>query len=624
LKQPLREDAGKQFDSRTYDRIIDEVWPEQRSVDKKAQAREDAKNEIRNMISTAAVADAEFTNTHPEAIVSSDIFSLQINKRGELELVYMAKGSKDMLKKFGLSPGHQEHSEGEAMRGAPIMISKTMGGHLISAIAIIVHSEITPKSLIDIRPLDHVGGDALNATIFVAYCGSEIHEEVLYHTMFADVVFPKSQRWTEACKALQRAGNIKVARQPEPPTSASDLSASSQASVPSRSSLEQSSVFQNGSEAQQSSQQDIHNASAAEMDALMHVDIGSGNPVQFNVEFDEWINVQCFDGDMPQVKATMNKEAMKAHGLKTLRSIAIARGIRIVKWAAGCSMLFSPNDLAVCFKLFRHLFKTVTFESCSIENAAAWPVGVRVHHTHFDSLNIPPASKKAYWKLIANLPWIVDKVFTMKTIQDGWRLGGFFPKVDPLWILSKFSGWHDPEIMNDEQREQVLGAHSKFVVIARKCGRTPDHEMEAELSFLQPVFSISHALEEMGYHRARCECWTKKGYFKDREAALQRRLQNEPALKRTKLAAAPATNRPEALLRHILDPSWTVKEATIDDIKAQLNLRKISYRPSSAKQVLKSAWFEHDVTRPPLGFMALFPATLQTLQQATAAAAAVS
>ena len=89
-------------------------------------------------------------------------------------------------------------------------------------------------------------------------------------------------------------------------------------------------------------------------------------------------------------------------------------------------MLFSPNDLAKCFKLFKHLFNTVTFESCSVENAEAWPVGVTVHHTHFD---ISPASKKAYWKLLVNLPWIVDKGFVMKTIQDGWRLSGFFPKV---------------------------------------------------------------------------------------------------------------------------------------------------------------------------------------------------
>jgi hypothetical protein len=627
LKKPSHDDAGTQFDFRTYDRIIDEVWPEQRSVDKKAQAREDAKNEIRNMISTAAVAEAEFANTNPEAIVSSDIFSIQINKRGEVELVYMAKGSKDLLKKFGLSPGHEEHSEGEAMRGAPIMISKTMGGHLISAIAIIVDSEITPKSLIDIRPLDHVGGDALDATIFVAYCGSEIHEEVLYHTMFKDVVFPKSQRWIEACKALRRAGNIKVAQQPEPPTSASDLSPSSQASVRSRSSINPIVVADD--EVSQQSLQEGHIAVHADMDAIMQVDIGVSaltydNHVQFNIEFEEWINVQCFDGDMPQVKATMNKEAMKAHGLKTLRSIALARGIRIVKWAAGCSMLFSPNDLSACFKLFRHLFKTVTFESCSVENADAWPVGVRVHHAFFNSLNIPPASKKAYWKLLANLPWIVDKVFVMKTIQDGWRLGGFFPKVDPLWILSKYSGWHDAEIMNDEQRDLVLKAHSKFVVIARKCGRVPDHEMEAELPFLQPVFSISHALEEMGYHRARCECWTKKDYFRDREAALQRRLQIEPGMKRTKLAAAPAPDRPAAILRHFLDPSWAVKEATIDDIKSQLNLRKISFKPQSAKQVLKSAWFEHDVKSPPLGFMTLFSTALQALQQATAAAAAAS
>jgi hypothetical protein len=628
VKKPSREDAGKQFDFRTYDRIIDEIWPEQRQVDKKAQAREDSKNEMRNMISTAAVAEAEFAGTNPEAIVSSDIFSMQINKRGEVEMVYMAAGSIASLKKFGLSPGHAEQSEGEAMRGSPIMISKTMGGHLISAISIIVDSEITPKSSIDIRPLDHIGGDPLDATIFVAYCGSEIHEEVLYHTMFKDVVFPKSLRWIEACKALQRAGNIKVAQQPEPPTSASDLSSSSQASVGSRSSVHPIVI---GSE-DESSHQILLNAPVAanaDMDAIMQVDIGSSlnssNPVQLhNAEFDEWNNIQCFDGDMPQVKATMNKEAMKAHGLKTLRSIALALGIRIIKWAAGCSMLFSPNDLAKCFKLFRHLFKTVTFESCSVENANAWPISVQIHYEYFKTLNIPPASKKAFWKLLANLPWIVDKVFVMKTIQDGWRLGGFFPKVDPLWILSKYSGWHDAEIMNDDEREKVLKAHPKFVVVARKCGRVPDGDMEQELPFLQPVFSIAHALEEMGYHRARCECWTKPEYFKEREAALQRRLLIEPGMKRTKLAAPTVSDRPAATLRHFLDPAWAIQEATIDDIKAQLNLRSISFRPQSAKKVLKSLWFEHDVKSPPLGFMSVFSPALQALQLAAAAAAAAS
>ncbi len=92
-------------------------------------------------------------------------------------------------------------------------------------------------------------------------------------------------------------------------------------------------------------------------------------------------------------------------------------------------------------------------------------------------------------------------------------------------------------------------------------------------------------------------------------------------MKRTKLAAAAAAERPAATLRHFLDPSWATKEATIDDIKAQLTLRKISYKPASNKQVLKTAWFDYDVKSPPPGFMGLFSPALQAVQQATAAAA---
>ena len=331
IAKPSTRHPGKLFSLKTYNRIVHEIWPETDKVDSKAQAREDAKAEIRNMISTAAVAMAEFTGTNPDAIFSSDIFTLQRNERGQSVLVRMAAGSKHKLKGMGLSAGFHDDSAGEAFRVLPIMATIAMSGHLLSAIAII-HDDQLPDGVIDIIALDSMGGEWDNAVLFVAYCGPNIAEEVLYHKMFVEVVFPKSVKRIDQCKAMIRGG----AKRPEArhysisPDDADRVqeaftSPSTSASRPAT----RSAQAQGGQVGAVSINSGAGGGAAQPVLAMPRQASSDPRPLPppervLPGSMDhEWENTHCYDGDCPQVKASFNKACMKRHGLATLRAIAI-------------------------------------------------------------------------------------------------------------------------------------------------------------------------------------------------------------------------------------------------------------------------------------------------------------
>ncbi len=611
ISKPSARHPGKLFTLKTYNTIIHQIWPETDKVDSKAHAREDAKAEIRNMISTAAVAMAEFTGTNPDAIFSSDIFTLQRNERGQSVLVRMAAGSKHKLKGMGLTAGFNDDSSGEAFRVLPIMASIAMSGHLLSAIAII-HDDQLPDGSIDIIALDSMGGEWDNAVLFVAYCGPNIAEEVLYHKMFVDVVFPKSIKRVDQCKAMIRGG----AKRPEArhfsisPDDAHRLeeaftSPSTSASRPATRSAQAQGVRVGAVSV--NSVLGAGGGAAAARPVLDMPPQASSHPRPLPPpermlpgSMDrEWDVTHCFDGDCPQVKAAFNKACMKQHGLATLRAIAILLAIRLIKWAAGCSMLMSPNDKGAMHYLAKNAFKQMLFETCCI-NDSNTPLIMRNHKAYFFGTNMLAASKKTYWTLLSNMPWILNRAFTIATVQSGWEKCGYYPTVDVARIMEQYSGWSDGTL-TAEQSDMVMSTinspQAPLVVIARREGRTADIHIDRLLPFLEPVFSIAHALEEMAFSRDRTVVFTKPGYFEFRERNLQALLIANPDMARTgqarRLSQLPSERLP-ATVSWFLNPSNILAPPSTETIKEQLALRRIQHRNNSGKGKLLELWMEHD------------------------------
>lgn len=607
IRRPSMRHAGKLFNMDTYHKIVNTVWPEVDVVDRKAQAREDAKAEPRNMISAAAVGQAEFAATNPDAIFSSDIFTLQRNERGQSCLVRMAAGSKKKMKAMGLTAGYKDDAAGEAFRVLPIMATIAMSGHLLSAIAIVYDDQL-PDGKFDIIALDSMGGAWDNAVMFVCYCGPNVPEEVLYHAMFSRVVFPKSLKRVAECKAMLRGGVKRPATRhfslsPEdasriaekmssPSTSASHSrnAASQQPSVP----LAGVSVHSNA----------VGGGSAAA--AVLPMPMQSSPfpqplpPRHLPASLDtEWDPIHCFDGDCPQVKACLNREAMRKHGLATLLSIALRLDIRLLKWAAGCSMLLSPNDKGAMHYLAKNAFKVGVYDTMSVDNSNT-PIEMRNHKCYFDALPLPPASKKTFWSLLSNMPWILNRAFTVATIRSGWEKCGYYPTVSAAAIMEQWSGWSDGTL-TAEQSNQVMaaidGPRAPLVVVARSCGRTADLEIDRLLPFLAPVFSIAHALEEMGYHRERTVCFSNADYMRSRQETLQQLLEANPNMPRTGAAARmqgqPA--RPPASVIWFCNPANVLNPPTALAIIDQLSLRRIEpSRKNSAKAKLLEQWMNHD------------------------------
>jgi hypothetical protein len=610
VRKPSSRRPGRLFDGKTYNAILDEIWPETDKVDKKAQAREDAKAEPRNLISTAAVATAEFTDTNPDAIFSSDIFTLQRNARGQTVMVRMAAGSKKKMKNMGLTPGYKDDQAGEQFRVLPIMATIAMSGHLLCAIAIITDDQL-PNGQCEIVALDSLTGRWDNAIYFVAYCGLNVPEELLYWKMFAEVVFPKSIKRVAECKDMIARG---VQRPPEAVFSISPDDASrmneaftSPSTTPSRGrrGAQAQSGAANAAVSVNSGPPGAAAAPAVEMPAPPASFPRPLPPRQLPASLStEWDIIHAFDGDCPQVKACFNKEAMRKHGKATLRSIAMKLFIRLIKWAAGTSMLTSPNDKGASHYLAKNAFKESVFETSHVTDANV-PNCMLNHKVYFDCLPMLPASKKTYWTLLINLPWIFNRAFTIATVQSGWEKCGYFPTVDAAAIMEQWSGWCDGTL-NEQQSAAVMATIDSpqgiAVVEARRTGRLADDFVDSNLPFLAPVFSIAHALEEMGFHRERTICFSKPGYFEAREQALQSALRSNPNMARTGAGRDRAPPRPPAEVVWFCDPANVRHSPTAAAIQEQLQLRRIVFRANAKKDKLLELWEAYD-KNPPAEFL---------------------
>jgi len=236
----------------------------------------------------------------------------------------------------------------------------------------------------------------------------------------------------------------------------------------------------------------------------------TGNPAEFDL-------VVCLDGDNAPLTAFLDKVKMRAFkdtkhpaGRSTIQEIIntnIWGIVALLKWAAGCSMLQSPNDKGKSHMILRTGLKgrkgkptkAVPVQDCSF--------GLQKEHARIFDSDIPAARKRGFWRLLSNLPAAVAEAFRPRVLKASWSLCGYYP-LSELMILDQCSTWRRaPENggLSNEEKILVIAALPALRDIADATGRCDDDTMQEHLPFLSRFpTDLKHALSDLAINRYRC------------------------------------------------------------------------------------------------------------------------
>jgi hypothetical protein len=371
-------DFSPKPDDRTIGAFIAWIAPETQPAAPIASGRAVAKDEARNMITLAAVTRAEFVGTAPDVIFSNDMFTVFISENGEVSVVYMASGSLTTLKEHNLNAclaanveGIKAASKGRASIPAYATFSAT--GEVLSIVLLFIDSNIPlplkSKGYYSIYPIDGTGARGkeavLKSKVFVAMLPLHFNECVILHQIWSMIILPKTAKLCEdLASGVDDFGSIgspsKSRSRSRPPTrnSASSSSSTAAAAVSSprtpRAAVISDSIedaYEQGSNA----------AAQAQITAAIRVRIESPSPsrpqslqgilrLEHAIHPSQFLSpIHCMDGDCPQIAVLMDREKMAALGLTCIQDLCKRKypklRWRFIKFAAGCSMLQSPNDV---------------------------------------------------------------------------------------------------------------------------------------------------------------------------------------------------------------------------------------------------------------------------------------
>lgn len=155
-----------------------------------------------------------------------------------------------------------------------------------------------------------------------------------------------------------------------------------------------------------------------------------------------------FDGDRPQIEATYRQLLAHIEEEKL--------PLELLKFPAGCSLLFQPNDQmrshAIIHKLVPSYMKQITEKS----NAPYWLPQLE---TLLVANHIAAASRKTFTKFFYFLPTLISNAFKKQTIESGWKSSGLFP-LNYVRILAQTPNW---KIREEAEVIQIMRAVSALV-----------------------------------------------------------------------------------------------------------------------------------------------------------------
>jgi hypothetical protein len=307
----------------------------------------------------------------------------------------------------------------------------------------------------------------------------------------------------------------------------------------------------------------------------------TGDPAEFDL-------VVCMDGDSSPLAAFLDKEKMRSfkddahpHGRQTLQEIIdtnIWGVVALLKWAAACSMLQSPNDVGHCHPILRKFVKGRKGKKTFPLPLGQCGPGLKQQHAFLfhQDIKISAKRKRGFWRLLSNLPGAVLEAFRERVVKSSWRDCGYYP-LRPLVILRKCSIWKKtPESggFTDAEKQQIITGLPALKLIARSCGRVSDADMLTKFPFLSRYpTGLSRDLGDMPINRDRCVLVLHPRYFAERAAAGAAARALNPDLR-----APPKRKAPKRGLADVVYELYSATASprcTMDEIREQLSIRDV-------------------------------------------------
>jgi len=584
-------DNVKKLDPRTYAKILDALLPVSRSTTKQlGQGRIDAQMIPHNAISCCALVEATFNDTAKECIFSSDMFTLYIDPTSsKAELVRMTEGTLASLREQNLTPGYEERGDKLHLGkcALPTFATFDPNGDVLNIFLFFIDKNVPHPAdgKYDIYPLECDGSHRnpiRNSRLFAAVIPYDFDEDRFMHQMWTDVIIPKTET---RCLDLMRVflqGALKKIRTPTPSPCASSQTAT-----------------QDGPHINLAN---ISNRSLPDVEG--HVPAA---PSDINADLRRkmladptWCShlrhpVHCQDGDNPNINAIMSSDKMAKYGLKSISEICAKKtciNVRFLKWAAGCSMFQSPNDVACCHKDVKSQtgagsdMQTVSVKMDELTR----PVAKFIQDVMVNGVGkgIDAARKKSMIAYVARAKAIFSRSFNVAYLQKGWASCGYFPR-EYRRIMSKYKMWTQ---LTPKQGTQILDAIPYFALKASEnnAGRLDDSVVNEKLPFLMvPEKNVA----DMGITRDRCVQINATGYVPARNEHGAARVEKE--LKVASKAATDAAKIPSALVPYGPGCCMWKKQAVI----VQLELRRAKdpsfhFKSTSQVGVLIELWRLYD------------------------------
>jgi hypothetical protein len=234
-------------------------------------------------------------------------------------------------------------------------------------------------------------------------------------------------------------------------------------------------------------------------------------------------------------------------GRQTIQEL-IATGIWgkvcLLKWAAGCSLIQSPNDVGKTHFILRNFIKWQNKKGATKTVALKFNecgAGLKAHYLYLHSADIAitAARKRGFWRLLSNLPTAAAEAFRERVVKASWTLCGYYP-LNYFMILEKCTLWkkraEDGGLTDDEKR-LVFASIRSLQETAYNHGRVSDLEMLQVLPFLSRYpTSLKHDLADLAINRDRCCLVIHESYLEERTRASLAARASDPSLKAPKRA----------------------------------------------------------------------------------------
>ena len=281
-----------------------------------------------------------------------------------------------------------------------------------------------------------------------------------------------------------------------------------------------------------------------------------------------------------------------------------------MKWAAGCSLVHSPNDVSKCHLMARMVLK----QSTGLPLAQCSP-GLKACKARLEATNIPMDRKRSFWQLLSNLPTAASEAFRPRIVRDGWNMCGYYPFC-PLLLLSRCTLWLrnvEDGGLTAAEKMSVLNGIPALRAIAKQHGRVSDAEMEAAFPFLRRYpTELASDLGHLATNRDRCALLVHPVYFASRAISAAAAIAANPNLRKPKKSAV-IQSRPRQKWEAYDDRS---KRCASWEIEAQLAMRGVPKGYAIKKESLLSLWHKNsalpdirqavrpapDASAPALGF----------------------